>query len=130
MENNPVFLTTYGKALGFGGKYSEAIIILEQAVKRMPLSLSYIELGKSYEAAGFPDKALDCWKHAGWMVPARFTPLYLTMKLYFKNGEYELARKCAEELLAKKIKIDSPEIDEMKKEAIEILNFQLSTFSF
>ena len=123
LENNPVFLTTYGKALGFGEHYAEATPVLEKAVERLPNSISYIELGKSYEAAGFSNKALECWEHAGFMVPVRFTPLYLTMKLYFKNGEYEKAKEYAGRLLAKKIKIDSPEIDGMKREAMEIQKF-------
>jgi tetratricopeptide (TPR) repeat protein len=120
LKNNSVFLTTYGKALSFGEYHQEATVVLEKAVARQPLSLSYIELGKSYEAAGFPEKALACWKHAGWMVPARFAPLYLAMKLHFKNGEYDRAKEYAGQLLAKKIKIDSPEIDQMKREAEEL----------
>ena len=103
-----------------GKHYSEAVTVLEKAVERQPISSSYIELGKSYEAEGFTEKALACWKRAGLMVPARFTPLYLTMKLYFKNGEYGKAQECARELLEKKIKIDNPEIDSMKREAMEI----------
>ena len=130
LENNPVFLTTYGKALGFGEHYHEATVVLEKAVKRLPLSTSYIELGKNYEADGLPLAALASWKHASYMVPSRFVPLYLTMKLHFKSGEYELARKCAEELLAKKIKIENPEIYRMKKEAMEILNYQLSIVNY
>jgi len=125
MENNPVFLTTYGKALNLGGHSMEATVVLERAVKRLPLSLSYIELGKSYEAAGFPEKALACWKHAGLMRPSLFAPLYLIMKLYFKNGNYGKAKEFAKQLLTKKIKIDNPEIDGMKHEAMEILNFHL-----
>jgi len=121
LENNPVFLFTYGKILNMGKHYSEAVTVLEKAVERQPISTSYIELGKSYEAKGFTDKAFACWKRAGLMVPARFTPLYLTMKLYFKNGEYGNAQECARELLEKKIKIDNPEIDRMKREAMEIL---------
>jgi tetratricopeptide (TPR) repeat protein len=123
LENNPVFLTAYGKVLSFDGHAGEAIPVLEKAVKRLPLSFSYIELGKSYEAAGFPGKALECWEHAGMMVPARFTPLYLTMKLHFQHKEYGLAREYAGQLLAKKIKIDSPGIISMKREARDILNF-------
>ena len=123
LENNSVFLTTYGKVLNFGGHGSEAIAVLEKAVKRRPLAFSYIELGKSYEAGGFPEKALNCWNRAGLMVPSRFTPLYLTMKLHFKNGEYGQAQEYARQLLAKKIKIDNPEIDEMKRDARYILNF-------
>jgi len=123
LKNNPVFLTTYGKALAFGENYSEAVIVLEKAVNRLPNSTTYIELGKSYEAAGFPEKALESWQYAGFMVPPRFTPLYLKMKLHFKNGEYGKAKEYAEQLLKKKIKIENPEIDRMKKEATEILNF-------
>jgi len=89
----------------------------------LPLSASYIELGKSYEAAGFPEKALACWNRAELTVPSRFTPLYLTMKLYFKNKEYDKAKEFARQLLTKKIKIDNPEIGEMKREAQNILNY-------
>jgi len=123
LENNPVFLTTYGKMLAFSEHHPEAIAVLEKAVERLPFSTSYIELGKSHEAEGFLEKATYCWKHAGWIVPSRFAPLYLTMKLHFKNGEYGAAREYAERLLMKKIKIDHPEIDLMKREAMEILNF-------
>ena len=123
LKNNPVFLTTYGKMLSFGEHYPEAATVLEKAVKRLPLSFSYIELGKSYEAAGFPEKALACWNRAELTVPSRFTPLYLTMKLYFKNKEYDKAKEFAQQLLMKKIKIDNPEIGEMKREAKDILNF-------
>jgi len=123
LANNPVFLTTYGKTLSFGGHCSEAVVVLEKAVKRQPLSLSYIELGKSYEAEGFPEKALDSWKRAGLMVPSRFTPLYLAMRLYFKNKEYDRAKEYAERLLMKKIKIDNPEIGLMKREARTTMEF-------
>ena len=121
LENNPVFLTTYGKALGFGEQFNEAAVILEKAVKRLPLSTSYIELGKSCEAADLPLAAIECWRHAGLMVPSRFAPLYLSMKLHLKNGKYSQAKEYAEKLLEKKIKIDNPEIDRMKSEALEIL---------
>ena len=122
LENNPVFLTTYGKALGFGKHYSDAITVLEKAVKRQPLSASYIELGKSYEAAGLPAEALASWNQASLMVPSRFAPLYLTMNLYFKNREYDRAQEYAGQLLTKKVKIDNPEIDKMKRDARDILN--------
>jgi len=122
LENNPVFLTTYGKAMGFGEHHAEAVTILEKAVKKLPTSTSYIELGKSYESCGLSEKSFECWEHSGFMVPARFTPLFLTMKLHFKNQEYELAKEFAEKLLVKKIKIDNPEIDRMKREAIDIIS--------
>jgi len=128
LKNNPIFLTTYGKALNFGGRYEEAVMVLEKAVKRQPLSVSYIELGKSYEAAGFPEKALSCWKQGSLIVPSRFNPVFLTMKLYFNNKSYDKAQEYAKQLLAKKIKIDNPEIDVMKEDAMNILHFQPPNF--
>ena len=124
LENNPEFLTVYGKTLSFSKHFTEAAPVLEKAVQRQPFSTSYIELGKSYEATGFPDKALACWERAGLMVPSRFAPLYLTMKLHFKNKEYGKAQACAGQLLTKKIKIDNPEIDGMKRDARNIANFR------
>ena len=106
--------------MGFGDHYHESTVVLEKAIKLLPLSTSYIELGRAYEAEGFPSVAIDCWKQAGFMVPSRFTPVYLTMKLYYINGECEKAKEYAEQLLIKKIKIDNPEIDRMKHEAMDI----------
>ena len=123
MENNPVFLTTYGKALSLSGHYQESINVLEKAVSRQPLSISYIEFGKCYEATGLHEKALACWKQANWTVPSRFTPLYLTMQLHFKNKEYNLAKEYAQQIINKKIKIDNPEIDQILKESKDIKNF-------
>jgi len=125
LENNPIFLITYGKALSWNKHYSEAATVLEKAVKLQPLSSSCIELGKCYEAKGLSSEALESWKRAGRMVPALFTPLYLTMKLHFKNEEYGKAQECAKQLLAKKIKIDNPEIDLMKREARDIITSPL-----
>jgi O-antigen ligase len=123
LDNNPIFLTTYGKALSLGEHYEEAAAVLEKAVNGRPFSTSYIELGKCYEALEIPEKAFSCWERANFTVPSRFTPLYLTMKLHFKNKNCDSAQKCAEQLLNKKIKIENSEIDYMKKEAFAILGF-------
>jgi tetratricopeptide (TPR) repeat protein len=123
LKNNSAFLTTYGKALSLSEYYPEAVAILERAVERQSLSVSYIELGKCYEASGLSEKAFVCWEQASRTVPSRFTPLYLTMKLHFKNNEYSLAKEFAGQILKKKIKIDNPEIDGMKQEAKEVRNF-------
>jgi len=54
--------------------------------------------------------------HFQIMLPNRFYPKYLLAKLYAASGNMEAAVRMAEELLAKKVKVGSRAIDEMKKE--------------
>ncbi len=123
LKENPVFLTTYGKALAWNGSPEEAKEILNRATGLLPCSESYIESGKVYAELGLDQQAFSCWETAGYMVPARFTPLFLSMKLYEQRGNNIRAIELANRILTRKEKTDHPGVDEMKQEARRIREF-------
>lgn len=110
LANTPFFLTNYTMLLNRSGHTESALSIAEKTVRQYPSYVSYIELGKSYRAAGRDDKAESAWITAGFMVPHKFTPLYLRAKMHYENGEIEKARDLATMILQKEVKVYTPEL--------------------
>ncbi len=121
LKNNPQYLITYERVLTASKFNVKAIEIIQQTIKLRPSSDLYIELGKLYADEGKNKQALTCWETAHNMVPARFTPDYLSMKLYLQQGETAKAKQIADYLLSKKIKIESPSIDRIRYDAKKVL---------
>jgi hypothetical protein len=64
---------------------------------------------------------------ASAIVPYRLYPYYLLIKLYQESGDMDKAKAMAKYALSKQIKIDSPAVQEMRKEIIrELLKIQNS----
>jgi hypothetical protein len=82
-----------------------------------------VELGKCYEQTGMTEKALSSWETASLMIPSRFTPDYLSMKLLFKQKKYPEAVKYARILNTKKRKTENPEVDRMLTDVKHILEY-------
>lgn len=116
LKNNGIFLSTYGKALNLSGQYIEAIPVLLRANIQLPSAANYIELGKSYKATNQFENAKNAWCKASYMVPAMFTPHYLTAKMYCQIGKMAEAQQIANNLLRKEVKIKSPALNEMLAE--------------
>jgi len=117
------FLSDYAFILIVKEDYSTAGRVLEKA---MNIRSSYhlnIQMGKVYKGLGNYDAAFACWNKAANMIPVRFMPLYLIIKLEYELGEVEKARCHAEEFMKKKVKIENPEIDFMKHEIKSMFNF-------
>ena len=121
LKNNGVFLSTYGKASNLSGRYSEAIPIFLRANIQLPSAANYIELGKSYKATGQFENAKNAWIKASYMVPAMFTPHYLTAKMDCQIGKTAEAQQIANNLLRKEVKIRSPTLNEMLVEMDSIV---------
>ncbi len=121
LNNNGEFLIQYAKALSLSGEDKKSITQLEQAKKYLPNSIVYTTLGDSYKNLGEFDLAMESYSKAALMVPNRFYPKYLLAKLYSENGYNEEAFETAKELLAKKVKIESMAIIEMKEEMKKII---------
>jgi len=116
------FLTNYGKALNMAKEYEQTIEILQQAAKYFPNTIVYITLGDSYNALGQIDKAEKAFMRAWYMCPNRFYPKYLLAKMYDDTRQGHKAVAIAEELLAKKIKLNSTAIEEIREEMTIIIN--------
>lgn len=120
LEQHPSFLLNYGIRLNRAGKYEEAISILSESCKYYPTYLGYIELGKSFEKIGNYSKAEKKWTLASWMVPHKFTPLYLQMQMNFSIGELQKAYILTDSILDKEIKLYSPALNKILREAKQI----------
>uniref|UniRef100_UPI003218024B O-antigen ligase family protein n=1 Tax=uncultured Draconibacterium sp. TaxID=1573823 RepID=UPI003218024B len=114
--NHGVFLLTYGKLLHKFNMEKRAVIILSRANHFLPLGANYLVLGECYWNLGKFECAFSAWQRSSMMVPNMFTPQYNMAKMKFENGDIEEARKLADSLLKKKIKVQSPEIDFILKE--------------
>ncbi|HJT75292.1 MAG TPA: O-antigen ligase family protein [Chitinophaga sp.] len=124
LKHHGDFLMQYGKALSMAGKYDEAISILEQARQQLNNTIIETALGDSYKGKKDYRAAEKAYLQAENMVPGRFYPAYLLMKLYDAAGQKDKALQKAEEILSKSIKVPSKAVEEIKAAAHELINSQ------
>jgi tetratricopeptide (TPR) repeat protein len=122
MKYNASFVKDYAWGLFLSERYEEATAYFEKAVALKPSAHLLLQLGESCQKTGKYNEALETYEKASYMVPSLFKPHCETAKLLFKQGKYEEAKQKAKEILNKKIKIDHPKIDRMKREMQAILN--------
>lgn len=119
LNNNGDFLAMYGLLLTKLGENRGAIEMFNRAIYLVPSTKLLIELGKNYEAIFNYTEAENCWSKASSMVPSKFLPSYLLVKMLYNIGQKERANKLAHELLNKRIKVHSIEvaniIDDLRK---------------
>ncbi|MFA7491769.1 MAG: O-antigen ligase family protein [Mariniphaga sp.] len=121
LKYNGLFLQQYGKSLYMEGRHEQAVSILTEAGKSYKDEFSFIILGDGYKAVGEYGKAEDQYLLAASMVPHKFYPRYLLVKLYDETGQHNKAVTLARNLLDKEIKVPSRAIEEMKEEMQKIL---------
>lgn len=102
-------------------KSNEMLLDLKQKSSD-PMILNII--GKNYQSLGMVDSAEYYLNKSTFRCPNRMYPHYLLMKLYNDSTSFnrELCRKEAEKILSMKVKIESPAINDMRREAHLILN--------
>jgi O-antigen polymerase len=116
LKNNGEYLIMYGKALSMAGDYNKAIEILKRAEGYQKNTILYTALGDSYKQVGRYEDAGKAYLKASQMIPSRFYPKYLLVKLYDETGQHEKAIATAREIMNKKEKIPSTAIEEIKGE--------------
>ncbi|WP_156113391.1 O-antigen ligase family protein [Wocania ichthyoenteri] len=122
LKNNGDFLMNYGKALTMNKMNDEAIEILERAKLYLNTTILETALGDAYKGTKQFSKAETAYLHAANMIPSRFYPLYLLVKLYDENGEGNKAVELARDILKKKVKVPSTAIKEIKAEMRNIID--------
>jgi len=122
LKNNGDFLMNYGKALTMNKMNDEAIEILERAKLYLNTTIIETALGDAYKGTKQFSKAETAYLHAANMIPSRFYPLYLLVKLYDENGEGNKAVELARDILKKKVKVPSTAIKEIKAEMRNIID--------
>ncbi len=86
-----------------------------------PMILNII--GKNYQALGMPDSAVHYLRKSTFRCPNRMYPHYLLMKLYSDSASFDAAARSMEAriILNMKVKVDSPAVGDMRREAKNII---------
>lgn len=114
------FIFEYGHCLSKTGQYKKSNEVLQHALKISSDPMFYNIIGKNYQCLKRYEDAEINFTKAANIVPYRIYPNYLLIKLYYENGEVEKACILSEKVLNKPIKIDSPAVQEMKREIKEL----------
>jgi len=121
-DRNGEFLTNYGKALSMTGRHREAVHVLEKAKNYLGNSIIQTTLGDSYKALGMYGQVESAYQLAADMLPDRFYPRYLLVKLYASMGAWDNMEPLAKDLLDKEPKIASRAVEEIKSEVQALLD--------
>lgn len=120
LNNSESFLNSYGKILNYESDYKNAITLLKKSNDLVPSYYTLVELGKNYEATGNDKEAEQVWRKATYMVPNRFEPYFLLIKLYQKQGNSSKVELLSSLFLQKKVKIESVRLTDMIEEVKDI----------
>lgn len=121
LSQNPYFLYNYGAELNVSGNYELSIKILNECQSKFNDYDLQMLLADNYYRKGELVKATQMYKHAANMIPCRFLPIYQLFNHYRKAGQIDLAEKYANEIVNKKVKIESSTVNWIKAEAIKYL---------
>ncbi|MDR3266409.1 MAG: hypothetical protein LBT24_02440, partial [Tannerella sp.] len=121
LQDEIKFLFEYAQSLSKTEKYAKSNEILQRAMQISCDPMLYNIMGKNYQALHEYELAEQSFKKAANLVPNRLYPHYLLAKMYHEMGLKEKAQTEANIVLMKPPKVDSPAIEEMKKEITELL---------
>lgn len=111
------------KIYSAGKNYQKSNIILQSILPYtsdpMPLNI----LGKNYRSLGMPDSAEHYFIRASHRCPNRLYPHYMLMQLYSDSASFnhESRKRQAEFIVSAPVKIQSPAVSEIKREAQKVL---------
>jgi len=128
LKLNPYFLYNYGAELNFAGRFDKSIDILTECQQRFNDYDLQMLLADNYHRKGETEKAIEIYRHASFMIPCRFLPIYQLFEIYRKAGQKDMAVKYANEIVNKKVKIPSLTVNSIKAEAEEYLKENEITF--
>ncbi len=121
-DRNGAFLTNYGKALSMTGRHREAVHVLEKAKNYVGNTIIQTALGDSYKALRMYGQSESAYQLAADMLPDRFYPRYLLIKLYASMEAWDTMEALAKDLLEKEPKIASRAVEEIKSEVQVLLD--------
>lgn len=121
-KNNGKFLFMYGGVLALENKHDIAIPILEEAKITYNDPNLWISLGQCYEKTEKYEIAQQHYQKASNIIPHKFYPKYLLLKMYIKTGKIEDAILQGNKFITMEEKVQSPALLEMKNEIRKIIS--------
>jgi tetratricopeptide (TPR) repeat protein len=124
MNRNGLFLYNYGAELNYIGEWKRSNALLNECASfyndndlQLQLADNYIQLKQYREAE-------RCLLLAHQMIPNRFIPLYILVKLYQETGKQQQAYRLAQIILKKPVKVASSDVSVIKSEMAILLRKQ------
>lgn len=114
LQHNALFLYNYGALLNANGQYKKSIAILSKCKKYFNDYDIQLLLAENYKKIHKTNKAITHYKQAAYMIPNRFWPLYMLVRIYKNKNEESKAVNIAKRIINKKVKISSPTIISIK----------------
>ena len=121
-HDNPYFLYNYSTELYYSKQYRKS---LEMAFRCKEYWSDYdleMLIGENYRQQHEYSKAIKHFETASFMCPVKFTPLYRIFQIYKHSDASQELCHIAKRIIYKPIKVESPFITRIKKEAEDIIN--------
>lgn len=122
LEDNRNFLFDYGRLLSDADRYNDSNDILRKGASISNDPMFLVLQGNNYRDMGAFDKAEEMYLKASHTMPNRIYPLYRLMMLYNQAGNESKAVEYASIIVNHKEKVASPAVNDIKREAHEIIN--------
>ena len=113
------FLYNYTSEQFYAGQYGEALKTAKECRALWPSYNLSLLTGDICRAAGKYGEAVQYYVQAHWMCPVRFAPLEGLYYAYKSGNRPLMADSVANVIFRKKIKVDSRDVQRIKKEILE-----------
>lgn len=129
LQDNKRFLFDFAKILADQGRYNDSNDMLRRGAQISNDPVFLVLQGNNYRDMGIFEETESMYLKAWHNMPNRIYPLYRLMKLYEQTGDKAKCMEYAQRVMDFKEKVQSPAVNDMKKEAQEIINgSQTNTF--
>lgn len=122
LKANAAFLTYYAYLYSEREDYVNSVSKWKESLIYKVSYRQYISLGQDLERMGEYDEAEAYWEIASYMIPSRFTPIYLQIKMAMKLKKYEKAHRLITLFMMKDKKVDSPQLERMNENVMKWRN--------
>lgn len=122
LEGNKRFLFNFGVMLAKAGRYNDSNDMLRRGALISNDPMFLVLQGNNYRDMEAFDEAEAMYLKAWHTMPNRIYPLYQIMKLYQKGNDKKMAVEYAEKVIPFKEKVPSPAVNDMKREAHDVIN--------
>lgn len=115
------FLYNYGAELAFLKKHDQSNVILKECTNYLNDADVQLLMADNHIQLQEYEKAEECLELAKNMCPNRFMPLYKLMTIHITNNNEKKAQDIAKIISSKQIKVPSPTVMMIKREASKVL---------
>lgn len=124
MVNNELFLYNYAAELNVAKHYEKSLGIAHECERLWADYDLQMIMADNHEKLQQYEDAERHYKKAAAMCPVKFMPLYRLTELYLASGQISQAKKIAEKIIDKEIKIPSSTINVIKDKMRSLINGQ------